>query len=145
MLNTRQINNHTKRWKLTMITIISSIILSKPTTPIQSNSTKIIQPIFEQHISQNSITTLKTRKQGYNYEILRENKKTHTFSWGLKLKWWRTMEVFVRNMVSLRVIWTDKTMNNKKCSRENWKVLKKFSKKCKTCVFHDWNKSRTSR
>ena len=135
MLNTRRINNHTKGWKLTMLTIISSIILSKPTIPIQSNSTKIFQPMFERlsstseklfnisnlvrvcsirfnvfcigwpsffliNISVSFISQKKKkklsnpRKQGYNYEILRENKKTHNFSRGLKLRWWRTMKVF---------------------------------------------------
>ena len=34
------------------------------------------------------------------------------------------MVVFERNTVSLREIWMGKTMNSKKCLRENWKVLK---------------------
>ena len=33
------------------------------------------------------------RNHGNKHEILRENKKTHTFSWRLMLRWWRTMEV----------------------------------------------------
>ena len=97
---------------------ISGIIFS-----MSINSKKQTQTIFEQHESQISTTTQKSRNLGYNHKILRENKKTHTFPWGLKLRWWRTMEGFWET----RWVWewiTNKTMNSKKCSRENWKVLK---------------------
>ena len=34
---------------------------------------------------------LKNPNRGKKHEILRENKKTHTFSWSLKKRWWRKM------------------------------------------------------
>ena len=64
------------------------------------------------------------RNQGNRHEILRENKKTHTFSWRLKLRRWWKWWIFEWNTASMWKRRTNKTMNSKKCSRENWKVLK---------------------
>ena len=64
------------------------------------------------------------RNQSYNHEILRENRKTHTFSWSLKLRKRWNRWIIEWNTMSLWECWTNKTMNSKKCSRENYKVLK---------------------
>ena len=79
--------NHESMWNKHHIVIIN--------TTHSINSTKWTQPKFEHHISQVSTITNNPRNQGNKHEIFRENKKTHTFSWRLKLRWWRTMEVFV--------------------------------------------------
>ena len=46
------------------------------------------------------------------------------WSWDDEEKW----RFFERDTMSLREIWTSKTMNKQKCSRENWKVLKTILK-----------------
>ena len=124
MHNRSQNNNHTQEWKSNMRASISSIILSKPTKPLQANSTKITQPMFKHTYRKTQQQLKNPRNQVYNHEILRENKKAHTFSWRLKLRWWREMVVLERNTMSLWERRTYKTMNSKKCSKENWKVLK---------------------
>ena len=73
------------------------------------------------------------RNQGNKHEILRENTKTHTFSWRLKLRRWWKWWIFGWNTESMCERRTNKTMNSKKCSREKWKVLKTVLKAQNTC------------
>ena len=47
--------------------------------------------MFEYYISQNSITTHKSRKQNYNHEMLSENKKTHNFFLKIELEMMKKM------------------------------------------------------
>ena len=75
-----------KKKKSTMKACVTIIILSQSTKPIQSNSTKWPQPIFEHTYHKTQQQLKNPRNQDYNHEILRENMKTHTFSWRLKLR-----------------------------------------------------------
>ena len=133
--NRTQNNNHNQEWKSNMRTSISSIILSKPKKPIQANSTKITQPMLEHTYHKTQQQLKNPRNQGYNHEILRENKKTHTCSWRLKLRWWRKMVIFERNMVSLWERRMDKIMNSQKCLREKLKNFKNYPRSVKHTFF----------
>ena len=72
-----------------------------------TNSTKWSNPCSNTYIAKHNQQLKNPRNQGYNHEELRENKKTHTFSWRLKLRWWRKMEVFRE-----RTRWV--------CERDEW-------------------------
>ena len=92
--------------------------------------------MFEHYIPQNfnnnsQIKKSKTKSMKYLAKI----RKPLPFSWSLKLKWWRKMNVFESDMVSLRESWKDKTMNSWKCSRENPNILKNWPNSAKHAIF----------
>ena len=91
----------------------------------QTHSTELTKPMFEHYIPQNLNNNSQIKKsKAKNMKYLAKIRKPLPFSWRLKLKWWRKMNVFESDMMSLRESWKDKTMNSWKCLRENPNVLK---------------------